>query len=60
MSVEPDFASDLPLRWTHRRDGPTDIYFVANPSSATVAATAVFRVNGTRPELWDPVTGTIR
>jgi hypothetical protein len=60
MSVEPDFASDSPLRWTHRRDGPNDIYFVANPSSATVAATAVFRVNDKRPELWDPVTGTTR
>ncbi|OGD18772.1 MAG: hypothetical protein A2W03_12360, partial [Candidatus Aminicenantes bacterium RBG_16_63_16] len=60
MSVKPDFASDAPLRWTHRRDGSADIYFVANPSAAAMVTTAVFRVSGRRPELWDPVTGTIR
>jgi len=60
MSVPPDFSSDVPLRWIHRRDGDTEIYFVANPEPRTVDATAVFRVDGKRPELWDPLEGTNR
>jgi hypothetical protein len=27
MSVPPDFSSYVPLRWIHRRDGATEIYF---------------------------------
>ncbi len=57
LGVGPDFASDPPLRWIHRRDGGTDIYFVANPDDRPVAAAARFRVSGRRPELWDPLTG---
>jgi hypothetical protein len=60
MSVQPDFFSDAPLRWTHRRDGGTEIYFVANPEAKAVEATAVFRVSGKRPELWDPIDGKSR
>jgi hypothetical protein len=60
MSVQPDFSSDVPLRWTHRRDGETEIYFLANPEDKAVDATAVFRVSGKRPELWDPIDGKSR
>jgi len=60
MSVIPDFASAVPLRWIHRRDGATEIYFVANPEPRAVEATPVFRVSGLRPELWDPIEGTNR
>ncbi len=60
MSVVPDFASDVPLRWTHRREGGTEIYFVANPEDRVVETTARFRVAGLRPELWDPLTCEIR
>jgi len=60
MPVAPDFASDVPLRWIHRRDGGTDIYFVANPGLAAVETTARFRASGKRPELWDPIDGTTR
>lgn len=58
--VPPDFESDGPLRYTHRRDGGSDIYFVANRSAETCVATAAFRVRGKAPELWNPLTGTIR
>jgi hypothetical protein len=58
--VPPDFESDGPLRYTHRRDGDTDIYFVANRSAESCAATAGFRVVGKVPELWYPLTGEIR
>jgi hypothetical protein len=58
--VLPDFEADGPLRYTHRRDGSADIYFVANRSADTVKADAAFRVTGKAPELWDPLTGKTR
>jgi len=57
MGVAPDFESDAPLRYTHRRDGRTDIYFVANPKDCDVKAACAFRVSSRQPQLWDPVTG---
>jgi hypothetical protein len=60
MGLVPDFASEPSLRWTHRRDGGSEIYFVANPEDRVVEATARFRVAGLRPELWDPLTGRSR
>jgi hypothetical protein len=58
--VDPDFVSEPPLRWTHRRDGGAEIYFLANPQPRPVEAAAAFRVSGKRPELWDPLTGATR
>ncbi|MBU4459947.1 MAG: glycosyl transferase family 2, partial [Verrucomicrobia bacterium] len=51
--LAPDFEG--PFEATHRRDGATDIYFVAG----TGRAECVFRVSGRQPELWDPVRGTV-
>ncbi len=50
----------VPLDWIHRRDGNTDIYFVANIGDRQVAARAAFRNANSRPELWDAVTGETR
>ena len=58
--VIPDFQSDATLRCTHRRDGGTEIYFIANPAPGSLRARCTFRVAGKRPQLWDPVAGTIR
>jgi hypothetical protein len=60
MGVPPDFESDGPLRFTHRREGGTDIYFVANREQRVVDATCSFRVSGKQPELWDPLDGQTR
>jgi hypothetical protein len=60
MDVPPDFESDADLRYTHRRDGDTDIYFVANPSDQPVVANCAFRITGKQPEIWDPMTGKVR
>jgi hypothetical protein len=60
MNVPPDFESDMALRYTHRRAGDTDIYFVANPQPHEVQATVTFRVTGKQPEFWWPDTGRIQ
>jgi len=54
---QPDFTSERQLNWCHRRDGSTDIYFVANPSRRKVSTVCWFRVSGKQPELFDPMTG---
>ena len=59
MGVPPDFESDANLRYTHRRDGRTEIYFVANPADRQVLAHCLFRVTGKQPEVWDPMTGAM-
>lgn len=60
MNVPPDFESSADLRFTHRRDGDAEIYFVANAQDRALAADCIFRVTGKRPELWDAVSGEIR
>ena len=60
MSVPPDFVADGPIRFTHRRDGETEIFFVANSSSNAIEVNCVFRVAGKSPELFDPITGETR
>jgi len=57
QSLLPDFSADGPIRFTHRRDEDTDIYFVANRDASVVTANCVFRVAGKQPELLDPLNG---
>jgi hypothetical protein len=57
MNLPPDFVADGPLRFTHRRDGDAEIYFVANSSKKPVMADGHFRVHGLVPEIWNPLTG---
>ncbi|NLH16470.1 MAG: hypothetical protein GX455_07825 [Phycisphaerae bacterium] len=56
MGVVPDFESDFPLRYIHRTEGDTEIYFVANPQNQPIATKAAFRVTGKQPQLWNPIT----
>jgi hypothetical protein len=60
LGVPPDFESDGPLRYAHRRTSKEDIYFVANREDHPVEAHCTFRVSGKAPELWDPLTGQRR
>ena len=48
------------LDYIHRRDGETEIYFVANPADKAVRAQVRFRAPGRAPELWDPRDGRCR
>ena len=58
--LEPDFESDGRVRYTHRRLADAEIYFVASRADEHVAAECSFRVVQGQPELWDPLTGTVR
>ncbi len=58
--LPPDFSSDGPIRFTHRNDHDTEIYFVANSQEHWVDAQCQFRVTGRQPELWNPQTGESR
>ena len=55
--LPPDFHADRTLRYTHRRIGDTDVYFVANGAAEDCETVCAFRVSGKQPELWHPETG---
>jgi hypothetical protein len=55
--VSPDFEADPDLRFIHRRDANTDIYFVANSKTNWLQSDCAFRVTGKEPEIWNPLTG---
>ena len=57
LSAPADFAANLHLNWIHRHADGTEIYFVANPAGTAVEARCTFRVQGLRPEWWNPETG---
>jgi hypothetical protein len=48
------------IKYIHRADGKTNIYFVANTSHQPISVICDFKVNGMQPEIWDPVTRTMR
>ncbi len=58
LDTPPDFTSDQPLRFTHRRtaDG-ADLYFVANSKNEPLTVSTAFRAGARAPELWHPDTG---
>lgn len=60
-----DFRADVTagkptIQSIHRREGNTDLFFVANTAREAGSATCTFTVSGRQPELWDPVTGAMR
>lgn len=61
LNVKPDFESEDPdnaeVNFIHRRDGNTDIYFIANRSTNAAALNCTFRIADKVPELWDAVSG---
>lgn len=60
MDVVPDFESDGSVRYTHRRGPDWDCYFVANRTDSLIQTAARFRSTRGAPQLWDPVSGTMR
>ena len=59
LGSPPDFESSAPLRFTHRRQGEVDIYFVANPKPEPLTTTAAFRAGNKAPEFWWPDSGRL-
>ena len=64
MAVEQDFSytaasADCPVNFIHRRNGTTDFYFIANRRRTTETIVASFRISGKRPQVWNPLTGSI-
>lgn len=63
--VPPDFeytglSPAGEIHWIHRKMEGIDIYYVSSHWQPTEKLECTFRVSGRQPELWDPVTGTIR
>lgn len=61
---ENDFTAtttdSVSIKFTHRHKKNTDIYFIANTRRDTGTAICSFNVSGMQPELWDPVSTSIR
>jgi hypothetical protein len=60
IGIQPDFAAGAKgITYTHRTAPGLDIYFVSNQSDSSLYTDFSFRVTGLKPEVWEPVTGTI-
>ena len=55
--LERDMIVPEDVAWMHRSGELGDIYFVANQREETRTFTASMRINGRKPECWNPVTG---
>jgi hypothetical protein len=64
LKVSRDFecqtgSTTRALRYTHRRLDDAEVYFVANKEPQSLQALCSFRVEGRRPEVWDPESGRV-
>jgi hypothetical protein len=60
QSRNPSLTADAKsLQWTHRKDGETDIYFLANVKDTTFTTTVSLNSTGRIPEFWNPETGSV-
>ncbi|MBN2217475.1 MAG: discoidin domain-containing protein [Pirellulales bacterium] len=63
IGVPPDFETpdnNKSFEFIHRVIDGTDVYFVSNQSDQLRSIPCTFRSGRRRPELWDPVAGTVR
>jgi hypothetical protein len=59
MGVPPDFTAGPFVRWIHRSVDGTELYFVACAGQQPTETLCTFRIEGKRPEFWQPETGRI-
>ena len=63
LGIVPDFTTDdvaLPVTFINQTFDDGDYYFVSNQSDQTISFDAVFRAQGKKPELWNPLTAELR
>lgn len=62
LKIIPDFKTGLddPVLFIHRTQKDGDMYFLSNQSGQTISINPEFRIEGKIPELWDPLTATVR
>jgi len=60
MGIAEDFTSSGPVRYGHRTTKDQEIYFVSNTSDESIQADCTFRIEKSKPQLWNPVTGEMR
>lgn len=53
-------SNDGAIYWIHRRMDDADIYFISSHWQLPEKLECMFRISGKQPEIWDPVTGSIR
>ncbi len=64
LNAKPDFeftarSGDAPINYIHRSIGEAEVYFIANRRRTSEDLVCTFRVDGKKPELWDPATGEV-
>lgn len=47
------------IAWIHRNDENEHYYFISNKSTEAKSVTIRFRIDGMKPEVWNPVSGKI-
>ncbi|MDR2086880.1 MAG: glycoside hydrolase family 2 [Dysgonamonadaceae bacterium] len=50
----------IPVLYAHRTFKEAEIYFITNQSNQKINFSAEFRVKAMQPEMWNPITGSIR
>jgi NAD(P)-dependent dehydrogenase (short-subunit alcohol dehydrogenase family) len=62
IKVLPDFrlAEGDTALFIHRNLGNSELYYISNQSENQININPEFRISGLSPELWDPVTGSVR
>jgi len=61
LKVKPDMLTKQEdILFIHRKLTDGEAYFVSNQKNTPVKFDADFKVTGLVPEIWDPLTGTIR
>lgn len=59
----PDFSAGprgADLSFIHRRVGDDDIYFISSSQNVKRTELCLFRVDGKKPEFWNPETGEVK
>jgi len=60
--IKPDFeyaGNDVWIDFIHRTTSEAEIYFLTNRNEHTAKIEGLFRVHDRKPEIWDPIQGTV-